>query len=91
MHTSPSTLPATLTTKRTLEGWSKIRSIGARASEQPRNRAKGACTGAPTAAKPSESGSEGMTTASAEEAASNPRASSARLRVARKLRDEEHA
>ena len=43
---------------------SKITSIGARASEQPRTRANGVCTGAwpGTKENPSESGLDGITT-----------------------------
>ena len=62
-HSVPSTLPATRTTKSSLCDWSKISSIGALASEQPRTIPKGRCAGAlpSTSEKPSESGLERMT------------------------------
>ena len=46
-HTSPSTLPATRITNRSLNPWPKIISVGTRASEQPTTAANGACLGIP--------------------------------------------
>ena len=63
-HSTPSTLPATRMTNRSFGDWSKICSIGARASEQPSTSANGVCTGgAPaTSGSPSDIGSDGITT-----------------------------
>ena len=44
-HTSPSTLPATQITNKSLKPWPKIISVGTRASEQPTTTANGACLG----------------------------------------------
>ena len=46
-QTSPSTLPATRMTNRSLKPWPKIISVGTRASEQPTTTANGACLGMP--------------------------------------------
>ena len=45
MQTSPSTLPATRITNRSLNPWPKSISVGTRASEQPTTTAKGALLG----------------------------------------------
>ncbi len=45
MQTSPSTLPATRITKRSLNPWPKSISVGTRASEQPITTANGDCLG----------------------------------------------